>query len=316
MQKNLIFSSIIFILGYIFLFYGNETYCMEVITSFKDVETTLLDSDSESLILFDIDETLITASSKILRPSVIHYNRSIINNLLYEAQQNLTEPLTEHSIDQLNRELFLNEPYMVTEPSLSTLIKNLQKKYTVLGITEVSKNLLNPQLQEELESPTVSQWRYDILKRIGIDFNTPRTKSIVKEQGLDAYYYINPLVLYYNDGKNDYFPLLYQGIFFTDGLSKGKALELLLKKTTLTPSQIFFFDDNKDHVESVAPIIKGYKIPFKGYIYISAHTMSASLDENIARVQLTHLIQNKKWISEKEAQDFLNTYFSNRNPSF
>jgi hypothetical protein len=296
-EKSQITSIIFIILSYIFLLSGTYLYPMYPINSFNDALDILSNADSNSLIIFDIDDTLISPSSRIMRSSIIEAQKEKIHSLL--SNSHLNAPLlTQGQWNDLHSIRLLQEEYILIEPKIQEIIKLLQNNSCiVLGITTAPSYLLG-------DKGCIPELRYNTLKKLNIDFSTSQTENITRRVSKKKHSHVPPIVMDYQEGNYNYYPTLYKGILLTDSLPKGKGLDLLLNTTNLNPANILFFDDNQDNLESLAQMARKHTIPFIGFNYRGAEKFNIPLDENIAQTQLYHLINKGEWLSEKGALTF------------
>lgn len=93
--------------------------------------------------------------------------------------------------------------------------------------------------------PDMPEWRYELLKKMGIEFSLDYKDKIFTE--FTAY-------------KNEY-PKLYKGILCANQQNKGTLLKDFLHDFKLMPKKIIYFDDKLQPLESVGKICRDYSIP-------------------------------------------------------
>ncbi len=237
---------------------------IEPIHSFEEVDFTSI--EPETLVIFDVDETLIQPLDAYLinehtpkaeefkkhlfrkHPEVKDWNE-LTSLMLQQAQRPLLEPIIVEKIQEL-------------------------KRRNVLVIACTGMNIGSYGRFQSLE-----KWRYTHLKSLGFEGN-----------------YEN-LVLRLNGFKRN--PGFYKGILSTDLESKGPAVGAFLDQIGLHPQKIVMFDDTLEGaLLSVQKECEKRGILFQGYQYKGFK--EKPWNESLIQFQAKHLIQYKKWLSDKE----------------
>lgn len=206
-----------------------------------DFQELTQEAGPHSLVIFDINETLLLAQDEIFQ-SLHKYQRLA---LLYE----LEETYSKEVVKQFWAYLRLKTHRDLIDPRAVGLIQNLQaKNIKVIALTTSGMGLLN-------ESLCLEDWKLKILKGFGIDFS----QAFPERSSLKFHYLLTKHPSRYPGFKN--------GIIFTCGLSKGLVLSLVLKKLDYKPEAIFFVDDKLKNLLSVEEVCKKLNIPFVGCHY-------------------------------------------------
>lgn len=140
-------------------------------------------------------------------------------------------------------------PPVLTESLLPDLIKNLQNR----SIKTIA--LTNTMTFSNSSVFAAGQgWRDEDLLALGIDF----TKSFEE-------FFIFDELPPYAEG----YPILYNGILYSNRLPKGEVLMKFLDKVkdTFNPSLIVFFDDQIDNIIDVGKAAKQINVNYKGFLY-------------------------------------------------
>jgi Protein of unknown function (DUF2608) len=241
-------------------------YTISMIQSFNEFDFSNLDSDT--LVLFDVDETLIQP--------VDNYKINQWTEPAKELLLRLVEQYASANWDHIHAILFEKVEYLLTEPHIIKIIQELQaKKVPVIALTAMRTGQLGPIVKEE--------WRYHHLKSLGFEGNW--SEHIIPFEPLD--------------GK----PIFYKGILCTDMTQKGPVLGAFLDTIQWYPKKVIFFDDLKHYVESVADECQKRGFIFEGYVYLGA--LEKEWNHQLVEFQLTHLINYYEWINDEMALQIL-----------
>lgn len=240
---------------------------IQSIRSFQEVEFDGL--PKKSLVIFDVDETLITPTDVLLKP---------VGGSFKEWQRIQPEQF-EHYFSIM----LASTNYALVDEAVPTLLIALHRQgISTMGLTACSTGRVGV-------IPSMTLWRCDQLRKLGINFSSCFTEEYIFSELVDAT--IHP-------------PLFKNGILFTGDLqhpeksSKGQLLAAFFDRVMWKPELIIFFDDNLKHLEAVQAILDQRKIPFCGYRIDSP---SYVLNEKIAEFQIQALINSEKWICDQAA---------------
>lgn len=290
MKKNLI----LFILANICIFNqkaaepSHLVYSDSIIKidSFKEVDELLYNVAEDTLVLFDIDETLIEPANMICKDQFQDQFQE-----LYEKNL-LSEKLSDYGHKALDKK-------KIIEPIIKDIIHQLQaKKVTVLGLTSRYAENSN----ENYTAKSVYSDLYDL----GIDFHNYKFKNFnitdVQQLGGDIRFY--------------------NGIIFTGATHKGYALFSFLNHIGLRPKKIIFFDDVCQHLIGIKAIIdsvninnqkKGWhQFEFYGYHYNYVKNSKNVLDEEVVDFQMGFASHYGEWVDDKIAQEIIESDKNNQ----
>jgi Protein of unknown function (DUF2608) len=286
MKKALIiiFTGIIALACFSYRFFA-RSYCIQRIDSFSQVRDFLQKLDKGTLVLFDTSHTLTIPKSNLFRAKNIKKNSLWLKELDDTVFKNAPHP-KEYYISIWRKQ----ELPLLIEPEISSMIKSLQERgITVLVLTGLATG-------PDYTIASLPEWRFNVLKKLGIDFSTSSFPNMVFKE---------------LQGKDGYFPTLYNGILLTKSASKGALLGAFLNRINWKPNRVVFFDDHKEQIESVAQEMSKRGIPFCGFHYFGAEHVEGDLNKDIARQQLGYLVDHEIWLSEDEAQTMLNNTKNN-----
>ncbi len=224
-------------------------------------------TDNDSLVLFDVDDTLIASPTSLggiaWRPW---------------ARSKLPKGGTDFVLyDALTLYIAKKVPYIPVEPAIPRLISDLQQEgVTVLALTSRGRAQWYTTNVAGIDALTIQQ-----LKHVGMDFARTAIPSRLKElKSVD----------------------LYEGILFAEHISKGDLLKTLLSDSGYRPAQIIFVDDRFDHIQSVEAAAQELRIPFIGFWYKRAEINASGFDPMVANVQFEGLFLENTIYSEAKAK--------------
>ncbi len=278
------------IISYYFLtksFSNNHDF--QKINSFIQATDSFEDADANTLVLFDVDDVLISAYDPLARDSNYPFFfklMAIIKHprLLYDTAY--VHDLWSIMFDQSKR--------FIIEPEIIHIIKSLQQRdVEVLGLTSMETGFFGV-------IQSMPEWRFAMLNNLGVTFTQTYSET-----------YFTTLPAYRNN-----YPGIYKGIMCCNQQPKGKVLEAFLNKFDVQPKSIIFFDDGQSNLQSVADACKKRNIPYKGYQYlVKPARLPGSWNTWRALKQLDYLIKHKQWLSDKEydlKENYDNYYLLNR----
>ncbi|MCK4264887.1 DUF2608 domain-containing protein [Candidatus Babeliales bacterium] len=285
-MKKLIIIAIT-IIGSIFLynfyFYHQKHTLLDKniksINSYSEILEPMKEWDENTLILFDVDDTLISSHDKLGKGDIYPFPLWFTIRMVLKHPKIIFSSVLEEYYCRVWKQV---ERFLI-EPEIIPLIKNLQKqKCIILGLTAMESGSCG-------SIKSMPEWRYDMLKKFGIEFN----------KKFDDHSFTN-LPLHRNNN-----PVLYRGIICTNQENKGLVLEAFLNYSNLKPEKIIFFDDLNKSLQSVAQTCKKRKIPFECYQYLGAKDFADKWNTERALLQMDNLIKYNKWITDKEADAIL-----------
>jgi len=252
------------------------------IDSFSQVAHELQNADKNTLVVFDVDDTLIVPESKILWPKVQEANKEWVDQWFEECAKNTPPPELEKYYGAIQ---MLKEKPVLIEPEIVEIIRNLQER----GIKVIALTAIDTGKRSII--PSMAAWRFKTLQTVGIDFSKTNVSNMVFNElplGMDG----NPLVLH-------------NGILFSSVVPKGVVLGAFLDRMKWKPERVIFFDDSIKHIKSVAQEMDKRSISFYGYEYLGSQYLAGELDKEAIALQRSHLIKHEEWLTEDEARAML-----------
>ncbi|MDR3645911.1 MAG: DUF2608 domain-containing protein [Candidatus Babeliales bacterium] len=248
----------------------NPAGFIQEIQSFSNAEDLLVSADQNSLVFFDLDETLIESTEMICKSQFQNQSRQIKSKY-----KNLRATKESQSL--------LTKKHLI-EPNIINIILDLQaRRIKTFGLTARHSN------------QNTTETTYSSFCGLGIDFFDP---------SIGDFNLINIQPAEYPNSA----PVFYKGIIFTDASNKGYAVYSFLKHTKTLPKKIILFDDNYQnliHVKAVIDsinhhCINGHYIEFYGYHFTYVEKRNYQLDVKMAEYQFEHLSKTQEWLCDEE----------------
>jgi hypothetical protein len=250
---------------------------IRTVESFKEVESELLSLGNDALVVFDIDEVLITAVDQALKTP----HKEVFRNLVSEFLQRAT---TEEQKKMLEYRLSLTYLYpnrVLVEKMVVPIIHALQRKGAyVVGITRCRNGRYGI-------IPQVEQWRKEILWKNGIDFSQGHFQNM-------------RAVLDDIEQPCGGFPKFEQGLLFGRGVSKDLLIASLIHKCQLPVKTIYIFDDMRSHLESLKHLEQFEVHPVE---YTGAKKYFRPLSKRQAKWQLYKLLEKGQWFDDQDIEE-------------
>ena len=267
------------------------------VADLKQIKQTCLELDSnalsQTLVIFDVDSTLIVPKDMSLRDRWADYGtktREVLDGLLEE------EPLARKYNEEVLMPEYAFPPRMITaalmqakqeiiDPKSVTLIESLAHRgVKTIALTAAHTGPLGVM-------PAMEDWRVDHLKSLGYDFSRAFPES--------------NLLSFPEIQEAQSTPIFKQGILFSSTQPKGEVLAHFLKQINWMPKKIIFVDDNLSYVQSVGMTMSALGVEVIGFYYTAVDSLSKTLDLKLCELQFRHLIERGEWLSDKEAADLL-----------
>lgn len=246
-----------------------------VTSDFSHIEEEIEKLDSHSLVLFDVDGTLIVPDDAILQP---------------KAKNLFKELIAGHSDRDLFRDIRLQAPHSLVNFNSIALVQRLQeKKIPALAFTAAPAKIRTS------EHP--GDWRVDELKQHGFDFTSAFPNCHFLE------------IPKSNDQQH--FPLFKSGVLFSSFHPKGDILVAFLQILELVPTKVIFVDDELEHVQSVVTSLEKHGIACVGIHYTAANEFLYELDPEQARFQVNYFIKHDVWLSDSDSKELFQLEINN-----
>lgn len=259
----------------------NQQSSIQEIHSLDQARSILDVADKKTLVVFDLDDTLIYPSDKINQAWFIQsaLGKEILKEINdHSAQQK--NPKTHSKL--IFSKIAVKEKPCTVEPQVISIIDDLKKRginIIVLSHSFTGSVGIIPSMQE---------LRFATLASVGIDLSTSfKQQEIV----------FNPIA-----GKK---PVFYNGILLTDFANKGIVLGAFLDAIGYKPRQIIFFDDKEKNVDAVRVEAKARGINYRGFVYKAIEKLPRQYDPDIIEFQRKYLVEHDEYITEEQARELL-----------
>lgn len=244
-------------------------------TTLEPVQQATHKADQKTLVIFDVDEVLITPKDQIFKPA--H------KTTFYHLKNDLMRRLPPNKVDELWGVILKTRKSILVDPNvISVLAKLKEQNIKTIALTKSYTGKMGQ--IEKMEN-----WRIHDLANRGINFSYsfPELGTIKFAESAS--------------GQNS-IPMHKKGIVFTCNKDKGKILRSFLQTANFKPTSIIFVDDKRDNLESVEKLCQQLGIQFTGFHYTACRAQpDPGLDHKRARLQLATLAKQGKWLSDREA---------------
>ncbi|MDF2578242.1 MAG: hypothetical protein K0S74_1726 [Chlamydiales bacterium] len=236
----------------------------------SQIEPYLKEADVDTLVIFDVDYTLIAARDLFGRPKA-HQARKT-------AYAYFKEKHGSERLEHLFSLLLLNIPNFLIEPSAKVIIDELhQRKIPVIALTAISNQPVGG-----LSNPL--EWRIQDLKNLGLNFS----------------FHDLPLITWGDDSAAG------QGVILSGKQSKGLALLHFLEQIPWQPKTIIFIDDGLNYLKSMEQVCLEKEIKFIGFQYLSeSFDQDPEPMVEVIKLQLDTLNQTRVWLDYTVAEQML-----------
>jgi hypothetical protein len=283
MKKAFMFMLLLIVVISTFCFSGIST-----IYSIGEIKNSL-EIDKDTLVIFDIDEVLITNEDLVERSSGY--------KLIPQKWKNF--PPSQQ--DEIRSIMLKKSNYLLVDSLVPDFILELKEK----GIKSIA---LTSNRSGRLGS---------------IEYNEDRIENNLLQKGIDFKSFfseINPISFDELVKPNETPPLFKNGILFVSSFKhdenegKGKLLGIFLDRIKWSPKKVIFFDDDMDNLLSVQNELEKRNITYLGYHFKGAELLPNTFDERIMALKYYFLSQKQSWLTNEEAIEILSKPYNNVAP--
>ncbi len=217
---------------------------ISTIESFKDLEAYINQADADTLLILDVDYTLLQPLSPAFQYGNFKNNAEFVKKTMHQVPKSLK---SEFSTDMVTA----SESQLIDKDAPQILKKFEQKGTRLLALSAILTGKW-----KHIED--IMEWRISSLARAQIQLTDFGFTSTYQFKEFSAY-------------RGNY-PEIKGGVFLTNGeqISKHDALEVLFNKIKWRPKKIIFVDDTRAVVEGMAAYAQKNKFSFKGFEYKGA----------------------------------------------
>ena len=239
---------------------------------FEVLKEPLAKAKANSLVLLDVDDTIITPISAMFAANSEH--RSFIDDFKKDSSKypNFGEMLETFRL--------MRKVKLINSDWGKLIDQSKDNGANVYALTQISG--------EKVGADSLKEWRYKELSSLGINFteNFDQTSDsvIIKAK------------------KNDS-ALFHKGVFITGTNTKSIVLEQILQK--IEPLEVIFVDDRREHVDDLAKVCKTKEIDYFGIHYTGAQGINAKINQAVIKLQKEYFTQQGKWLEDHDAYNLL-----------
>lgn len=253
-----------------------ENHLFKHIDTYREVQSVFDACDKNTLITFDVDDTLVTPRDVILR--------NIEQPFLFKMWMKIKNLFRdEKKLEHARSIIWQQSKCFVFDPDIVHIIQQLRRQgCMVIALTSMLGGSFGV-------IKSMAELRAQMLKNLGIDFSG---------QFQDVHFTDLP-------ARNGQYSVLYKGILCANPASKGAALHAFLNHFHLKPARIVSFDDSCHALASLAHECTKKGITFTGYQILGASKLPEKWSTRRALLQDNSLMKHGRWLSDKEADAIL-----------
>lgn len=276
----LVFTSVTFVLSNgDWFFQKRPCHQFQQIERYREVQEIFDICDKQTLITFDIDDTLITSVDAMaardgLYPIWFTLGIAFKYPLLIVSQEK-----RDWVVSIMNQQA----EHFVFDSDIARYIQQLRGRgCNVIALTWMKSGSMGL-------IKNMPEWRAHLLRSFGIDLQGQFQDTVFTK--LPKY--------------RDNYSCLYKGILCTNRLPKGDVLGAFLDYCHLKPARIISFDDSVHFLDSIAHECARRKITFTGYQVLGAKKLAGAWNSRRAFLQFDYVMKHAQWLSDKQADVLL-----------
>lgn len=250
------------------------------IESLSEVKHDFQDADKQTLVVFDVDETLLMPVDALWQQGRI-WEADICKQLpVNDSVKNILKDVRQDDLTVFSNRM-LHTQFKRVESNVDVLIKSLQARHIkVIALTNFGPGAFGT-------IPSLKEWRWAQLSEHKINFE-------MSFPGLTLTF---PDFQPIQSGH----PEFYKGILFAANNPKGKVLSAFLDQIAYKPTKIIFIDDKEKYLVSAQEEIAKKGVDFKGFLYSGAHKMASLIDPAIVEFQLKQWKECNEYVCDAQA---------------
>jgi hypothetical protein len=265
---------------------------VRTIESFTEIEHELLAQDCHTLIVFDVDEVLITAKDQALKTPHKDVFRKIAREYFEKAQTPAEKKMIEYRLSLT----YLYPSRILVEKLVVPMIRQLQQKgIYVMGITRCRSGRYGI-------IPEVEHWRKEVLLKRGIDFDNGAFDSV-------------RCVLSQEDSNGRKTPKFEDGLLFGRGYPKDYLVAKLIHDLNLEIYKVYMIDDERSKLLNL-DYLQNYEVhPIE---YTGAKKFLRKISLRQVNWQVSKLLQTGRWYEDEDIEELgiFGGFFRYHVPSF
>lgn len=250
---------------------------IRTVESLQELEHEFSQLDQRALVVFDIDEVLLTSVDQALKTPHKEVFRKIADELLALAKTEDQKRLLEY---RLSLTYLYPNRVLVEKNSAPLILKLQQQGVYVMGITRCRRGRYGI-------IPKVEQWRKELLCKNGINFN----RGMI--QGLDC-----ELSSFHHEENN--LPRLEEGLLFGRKIPKDQLISQLIETLALPIDKIYMIDDERSNLDSISSL-KNYDV--RPIEYVGARSMLSEISKRKLKWQISKLLETGQWFEDQAIEE-------------
>lgn len=245
------------------------------IVTIHEIESKIQNADENTLVVFDVDRTLIQMGDQILHGGKKGFKNELKKYAAYNA-------LSKEEQDILLSIMLLKTSHNLIEQTSLDYINDLKKR----NIKTIACTTLETGKFGLIDN--IENWRVETMNAAGLDFS----------EAFSDY----PLIRFESE-DNVFTPIFIEGVLITGKKPKGEMLKQFLEHINWQPSKIIMIDDQLSYLESGVTAFAGTPTEFDGFLYTYVEKMleNEERNEEMIALQMTYLLENHIWLTDAEA---------------
>lgn len=241
-----------------------EVYAYETVFSAEQVQRQILslENQGDTVILLDVDDTIIT-------PKSLTFRSSPHNKIIDEIKANRDQ---YQNYEEIVSNWRAQRKSVLIDADWPGVLNSLKHGFRIYGLTKVNTGKFG-------NIKSMEDWRYNELKSHGIEFSEhgEQNRSNIDDQ-----------------------PSFYKGIMMTGIAKKRDTLKKFM--STIAPvDAIVFIDDRVKNLQEIDDFCKENDIQFLGLHFQGLQKLRGRQDEAVYLLQKNTLVKEAKWLSDEEA---------------
>ena len=252
------------------LFSGASTKVKDsvIVNNYRQLEQALKSVDEKSLVVYDVDDVLITA------PDIFARGHEFPFELRAKIIFNQPQLIFSRNWEEIYSLIWQLAPRHLVDHNAPKLIAKLQKQQIPIILLTSMESGAYGAIND------FPAWRYNMLKSFNIDLS---------EQFADQE--LTKLPKY-----RGYYPKFFKGILCANQQDKGLVLKEFIRLNNIKPTKIFFIDDSATNLTAVGKACNDMNINYK-LIHFKAVDYEP-VNIQVALQQIDNLVKNKSWQSD------------------
>lgn len=259
------------------------------IDTFSQAQQEFQVTDKDTLVVFDIDNTLLDPNEKLSQIEYLKPDDFDDPNFVREIQNDFKKLYATRGTEFKNNfisEIYRNTTFKPVEPEEVTVIRELQaRNVKVIALTASLTGKFG-------KVKNMQKLRYQNLLDSGFDFR----KS----------FDVTKIIFDKLAPRDGYFPMFYKGLILSSTSSKGQALSAFLDAINWKPKKVILFDELMSNQQSVEYEMKKRGIAFQGFQYVAAFRDKIKLgNKQIIKYQYDYLVKNGVFLTNKQTLELM-----------